>query len=262
MRRKAPIREVIVSDSVSKGVCIVTGAARGIGAATAIAAGRNGYAVCVNYVQAQAKAESVKLAIERAGGTAITVRADVCRENEIAALFATVDRVLGPVTALVNNAGMVGPRRAFAEVETDHFREVFDVNLLGTFLNTREAVRRMARSRGGQGGSIVNVSSMAVRSGGMRIACYVAAKAGIEGLTRALGAELAEEGIRVNAVSPGIIATDQQPLDDQAWRQRAVSTIPLGRFGMPEEIAQAILWLLSNEASYVTGTVLQVTGGR
>jgi NAD(P)-dependent dehydrogenase (short-subunit alcohol dehydrogenase family) len=223
---------------------------------------RQGYAVCVNYVKSESEAQVVRSAIEQAGGKAIAWRTDVSREDEVEALFAAVDRALGPVSALVNNAGVAGDRHAFVDVEAEHFRRMLDVHLLGTFFCTRAAVVRMAKSRGGSGGAIVNVSSTAARTGGMRLAPYVAAKAGIEGLTRALGAELAAEGIRVNAVAPGIIATAQQPLDDAQWRERAASTIPLGRLGAPEEVAEAILWLLSKEASYVTGTVLDVAGGR
>jgi NAD(P)-dependent dehydrogenase (short-subunit alcohol dehydrogenase family) len=262
MTQKVSAREVMVSDSARRGVCIVTGAARGIGAATALAAGRKGYAVCINHMRAEAEADAIRIAIEEAGAPAMTCRADVSREEEVAALFAAADRALGPVTALVNNAGIAGMRRAFAEIDVEQFQRVIAVNLLGVFLCTKEAVRRMAKSHGGAGGSIVNLSSSAVRTGGMRIAPYVAAKAGIEGLTRALAVELAKDGIRVNAVSPGIIATDQQPLDDAAWRERSTRTIPIGRLGTPEEVGHAILWLLSDDASYVTGTVLDVTGGR
>jgi len=251
-----------VADFRGKGVCVVTGAARGIGAATALAAGRKGYAVCVNYVKAQAEANAVRQAIEQMGVRAIASCADVSREQEVKALFSAVDEALGPVTALVNNAGAAGTRARLVDIEADHFRGILDINLLGTFLSTKEAVRRMAKSSGGGGGAIVNLSSTAVRTGGMRIAPYVAAKAGIEGLTRALGVELAEEGIRINAVSPGIIATEQQPLADEAWRRRVIATIPLARLGTADEVAQAILWLLSDEAAYVTGTVLDIAGGR
>jgi NAD(P)-dependent dehydrogenase (short-subunit alcohol dehydrogenase family) len=187
---------------------------------------------------------------------------DVSREDEVAALFAAVDRAFGPVTALVNNAGVASARGPFVDIEAEDFRRTLEIHLIGAFLCTKAAILRMATSRGGAGGAIVNLSSVAARTGGMRIAPYVVAKAGIEGLTRALGAELAAEGIRVNAVAPGIIATAQQPLDDAQWRERAASTVPLGRLGTPEEVAEAILWLLSPEASYVTGTVLDVAGGR
>jgi NAD(P)-dependent dehydrogenase (short-subunit alcohol dehydrogenase family) len=245
----------------SKGVCIVTGSARGIGAATALAAPRHGYAVCINYVDAREAAESVAADIRDKGGTAICLRADVSSAADVATLFATVDHELGPVTALVNNAGISGARRPIADMPPQDFARVVDTNLRGTFLCSQAAIARMARSRGGAGGAIVNLSTAAVRTGGRQIAAYVAAKAGIEGLTRALSIELAEEGIRVNAVAPGIIVTDQQP-DDEAWRVRAAAGVPLGRLGSPGEVADAIMWLLSEKAAYVTGTILGVTGGR
>ena len=245
----------------SRRVCVITGSARGIGAATALAVARTGYAVCINYLDAQAAAESVAANIRNIGGTALCIRADVSSHADVASLFATVDTELGPVSALVNNAGVSGGRQPLIEMRPQDFARVIDVNLRGTFLCSKEAAVRMARSRGGSGGAIVNVSTAAVRTGGRQIAAYVAAKAAIEGLTRALSLELAEEGIRVNAVAPGIIATDQQPGDD-AWRAQAAASVPLGRLGSPVEVAEAILWLISDKAAYVTGAVLGVTGGR
>ena len=244
------------------GVCLITGAARGIGAATALAAGRAGYDVCINYVTSAARAEQVRLAVEQAGGRAMTCHADVSREAEVERMFEAVDRSFGLITALVNNAGVASERHPFVDIESEQLRRVVEVNLLGTSYCIKAAIARMAKSRGGAGGAIVNLSSAAARTGGLRIAPYVAAKAGVEGLTRALAPELADEGIRINAVAPGIIATDQQPLDDAAWRQRASAAVPLGRLGSPEEVAQAILWLLSEEAAYVTGAVISVAGGR
>jgi NAD(P)-dependent dehydrogenase (short-subunit alcohol dehydrogenase family) len=246
----------------SRPVCIVTGAARGIGAATASLAARRGYAVCVNYTAAKGDAESLVAAIRHGGGEGMSFRADVGSAADVAALFAAVDRVLGPVSALVCNAGISGGRQPITETDPAAFQRVVDVNLRGTFLCIQEAARRMARSRGGGGGAIVTLSTAAVRTGGRQIASYVAAKAGVEGLTRALGPELAGEGIRINAVAPGIIATDQHPVDDAAWRVRAAASVPLGRIGTAEEVANAILWLLSEDAAYVTGSVLDVTGGR
>ncbi len=243
-------------------VCIVTGAARGIGAATALAAGRRGYAVCVNYAAAQDAADAIVAQILEEGGEAMSYRADVASAAEMTALFAAVDQALGAVAALVCNAGVSGGRHAVTEIDPGGFQRVVDVNLRGTFLCIQEATRRMARSRGGAGGAIVTMSSAAVRTGGRQIASYVAAKAGVEALTRALGPELASEGIRINTVAPGIIATDQQPLEDEAWRERAAASVPLGRIGTAREVADAILWLLSDDAAYVTGSVLDVTGGR
>lgn len=199
--------------------------------------------------------------IVRQGGRAIAVRADVAREDEVAALFAVVDRELGPVTALVNNAGIAAVRHPVVEIKPAELRRVIDVNLVGTFLCIQQAIRRMAVSSGGRGGAIVNLSSVAARSGGDRLSSYVAAKAAVDGLTMSLARELAIEDIRINAVSPGIIATDQQPLHDATWRAAAAARIPLGRLGTAEEVAEAILWLLSDEASYVSGSNLPVSGG-
>ena len=239
------------------GVCIVTGGGRGIGAAIARLAGRRGYAVCVNYVKDDAAAGEVVAAIEAAGGRALAVRADVSREDEVAALFAAAD-ALGPLTALVNNAGTPGVRAGVADLAPDAMRRAIDVNLMGVFLCTRAAVLRMARSRGGSGGGIVTVSSVATRTGGQNLSAYVAAKAGVEAMTRALGVELASDGIRINAVSPGFIATSQL---DMANREATEARIPARRIGTPKEVAEAALWLLSEEASYVTGAILPVTGG-
>jgi NAD(P)-dependent dehydrogenase (short-subunit alcohol dehydrogenase family) len=247
-----------LTESRRSKVCVVTGAARGIGAATALAAARRGYAVCINYVAADAEATAVRAAIEQQGGKAIAFRADVSRAADVASLFAAVDRALGPVTALVNNAGISGGRQDIADIDASLAQRVIEINLLGTLLCTKEAVKRM---KGSRAGAIVNLSTAAVRTGGTRIATYVAAKAGIEGLTRALAIELAGEGIRVNAVAPGIIATHQQP-SDEAWRVQAAAGVPLGRLGTAAEVADAILWLLSDSAAYVTGTVLGVAGGR
>lgn len=251
-----------MSEARKAGVCIITGAARGIGAATALAAGRAGYSVCINYVASAARAEQVRLAVEQTGAKAMTCCADVSREAEVDRMFEAVDRAFGPITALVNNAGTASERHAFVDTESEQLRRVVEVHLLGTSYCTKAAIARMAKSRGGRGGAIVNLSSSAARTGGLRIAPYVAAKAGVEGLTRALAPELADEGIRINAVAPGIIATDQQPLDDATWRERASAAIPLGRLGTPDEVARAILWLLSDEAAYVTGAVISVAGGR
>lgn len=242
-------------------VCLITGASRGIGAAAARLAAHRGYAVCVNFRSAADSAKAVVAEIEHAGGRAIALRCDVSQAGEVEALFAALDKEFGPVTALVNNAAIASARRPIWEFSADEIRAVIDVNLIGTLLCTQQAVKRMARSAGGSGGAIVNLSSAAVRTGGNRLSPYIAAKAGVEGLTVSLARELAMEGIRVNAVSPGIIATDQQPLHDEAWKNAAAARIPIGRLGAAEEVAEAIIWLLSDEASYVSGTVLAVAGG-
>jgi len=247
--------------TVSAKVCLVTGASRGIGAAAARLAARRGYAVGVNYRSAAESATAVVAEIERGGGRAVALRGDVSQADQVAAMFSALDKAFGPVTALVNNAAIASARRPIAEFSADEIHQVIDTNLIGTLLCTQQAVKRMARSAGGVGGAIVNLSSAAVRSGGNRLSPYVAAKAGVEGLTLSLARELATEGIRVNAVSPGVIATDQQPLNDDAWKKNTAARIPLGRLGTADEVAEAILWLLSDDASYVSGTVLAVAGG-
>ncbi|HUK60451.1 MAG TPA: SDR family oxidoreductase [Stellaceae bacterium] len=243
------------------GVCIVTGGGRGIGAAIARLAGRRGYAVCVNYLSNAAAAHEVAAAIEQGGARAIAVQADVSREDEVAALFKATDDALGPVTALVNNAGTAGTRAALADLESETLRRVIDVNLIGAFLCTRAAVLRMAQSRGGAGGAIVSLSSVVTRTGGHLLSPYAATKAAIEAMTHSLARELAADGIRVNAVSPGFIATDQLDMGNAAWKAATEARIPARRIGTPEEVAEAALWLLSDAASYVTGAVLPVTGG-
>ncbi len=242
-------------------VCIVTGGGRGIGAAIARLAGERGYGVCVNYLRDERAAREVVAAIEAGGARAIAVQADVSREDEVAALFKATDDALGRITALVNNAGTAGARANLAEIETDTLRRVLDVNLLGAFLCTRAAVGRMAKSRGGAGGGIVSVSSVVTRTGGHLLSPYAATKAGAEAMTRSLAPELAGDGIRINAVSPGFIATDQLDMGNAAWKAATEARIPARRIGLPEEVAEAVLWLLSDAASYVTGAVLAVTGG-
>jgi NAD(P)-dependent dehydrogenase (short-subunit alcohol dehydrogenase family) len=249
-------------DSTQQGVCLVTGAARGIGAATALRAARAGYAVVVNCRRADAAATAVADQIRADGGRALVMAADVSDPDQVRGMFEGIERDLGPVTALVNNAGISGGREKFTDIGIATLRRVVDVNLIGTVLCSQMAARRMMRSAGGAGGAIVNVSSQAVRTGGRNLAAYVASKAAVEGLTLALARELAAEGIRVNAVSPGIIATGQQPLDDPAWQASATARIPLGRIGGAEEVADTILWLLGPESSYVTGVVVPVAGGR
>jgi NAD(P)-dependent dehydrogenase (short-subunit alcohol dehydrogenase family) len=242
-------------------VCIVTGGGRGIGAAIARLAGKRGHAVCVNYLRDEAAARTVVAAIEADGARAIAVRADVSREDEVTALFKATDDALGPVTALVNNAGTPGLRGSLVDIETDVLRRVIDVNLVGAFLCTRAAVARMARSHGGNGGSIVTLSSVATRTGGHLLSPYVAAKAATEAMTRSLAVELAPDGIRINAVSPGFIATEQLDMGNAAWKAATEARIPAGRIGTPDEVAEAVLWLLSDAASYVSGAIIPVTGG-
>lgn len=245
-------------------VAIITGGGRGIGAATARLAGARGYAVCVNYQRNEAAAREVAKAITDAGGRAIAVAADVSNEGDVVRLFETVDWELGTVTALVNNAGILERQMRVDEMDAGRIRRVFDTNVVGAFLCAREAVRRMSTNRGGRGGAIVNVSSGAARWGSPdEYVDYAASKGAVDTMTVGLAKEVAGEGIRVNAVRPGLVATDIHAAGGEPGRvERLKATVPLGRGGQPEEVAAAILWLLSDEASFTTGAIIDVSGGR
>ncbi|MBO0726791.1 MAG: SDR family oxidoreductase [Blastocatellia bacterium] len=243
---------------------IITGGSRGIGAATAKLAGARGYDVCVNYLRNQVAANAVVDAIERAGGKAIAVAADVAAESEVARLFETVDKVLGTVTALVNNAGILDRQARLEEMSAVRLNRIFATNITGCFLCAREAVRRMSTRHGGPGGAIVNVSSGAARLGSPgEYIDYAASKGAIDTLTIGLAQEVATEGIRVNAVRPGFIYTDIHASGGEPGRvDRVKEFAPMRRGGHPEEVANAILWLLSEEASFSTGAFIDVTGGK
>jgi NAD(P)-dependent dehydrogenase (short-subunit alcohol dehydrogenase family) len=247
-----------------KRVAIITGASRGIGAATAILAGSRGYAVCVNYLRNPDSAREIVAAIKAAGGQAIAVGADVAVEADVVRLFQTVDRELGPVTALVNNAGILEKQMRVEAMDAERIRRVLDTNVVGAFICAREAVRRMSTKHGGKGGAIVNVSSGAARLGSPdEYVDYAASKGAVDTLTIGLAKEVAAEGIRVNGVRPGLIMTDIHAAGGEPGRvARMKSSVPLGRGGMPEEVATAILWLLSDEASFTTGASIDVCGGR
>ena len=246
------------------GILLVTGAGRGIGAATATLAARRGYAVCVNYLHNQAAAMRVVDAIEHEGGRAIAVAADVSVEAEVLRLYESIDQQLGPVTALVNNAGILERQARVQSIDAARLQRVFATNVIGSFLCAREAVLRMSTAHGGRGGAIVNVSSVAARTGSPNeYVDYAASKGAIDSFTRGLAAEVASEGIRVNAVRPGFIHTDMHASGGEPDRiERVKASVPLGRGGQAEEVAQAILWLLSAEASYTTGAFIDVAGGR
>ncbi len=245
-------------------VLLVTGASRGIGAATALLAAARGYDVCVNYRVDQAAAERIVRQIHSAGVRAVAVRADVARESEVERLFETCDRELGPVSGLVNNAGILEQQMRLETMDAARLRRVFDTNVVGAFICCREAVRRMSTKRGGAGGAIVNVSSGAARIGAPNeYIDYAASKGAVDTLTIGLAREVATEGIRVNAVRPGFIYTDIHASGGEPNRVDRVKTlVPMQRGGTADEVASAILWLLSDEASYTTGALIDVAGGK
>ncbi len=245
-------------------IVLITGGSRGIGAATALLAAQRGFAVAVNYGSNALAADEVVRQIRAAGGTAISVQADVADEAQIMAMFARVDSQLGPLTALVNNAGVVDVAARVDEMRLARLRRMFDINVMGTILCAREAVRRMSTRHGGAGGAIVNVSSVAARLGGSgQYVDYAAAKGAVDTFTVGLAKEVATEGIRVNAVRPGIIDTDIHASGGQPDRVRRMAPlVPMQRAGTAAEVARAILWLMTDESSYSTGSLVDVAGGR
>jgi NAD(P)-dependent dehydrogenase (short-subunit alcohol dehydrogenase family) len=248
----------------TQSVTLVTGGGRGIGAACALLAAQRGDAVALSYRDNKAAAGGVVRSIEQAGGRAIAVRADVAVESDVVALFATVDRELGRLTGLVNNAGVVAPARRVDQYELERLQRVFATNVIGSFLCAREAVRRMSTRYGGAGGAIVNVSSAASRLGSPNeYVDYAASKGAVDTMTIGLAKEVAAEGIRVNAIRPGLIYTDIHASGGESGRvERLKDMVPMRRGGTPEEVANAVLWLMSDEASYLTGALVDVSGGR
>ncbi len=243
---------------------IVTGASRGIGAAIARLVGANGFPIAVNFLTNRAAAEDVVREIASGGGQAIAIQGDVSREEEILRLFKTTVRELGPIGGLVNNAGATGGLFRVEAVPAKAIAQVLATNVAGTMLCSREAVRRMSVRHGGAGGSIVNISSLAARTGGAgEWVHYAASKGAIDSFTIGLAREVASEGIRVNAVAPGLIETELHAANGVPDRlSRLAPTIPMGRPGTALEVAQGVLWLLSAAASYTTGTILEIGGGR
>ncbi|HWL79660.1 MAG TPA: SDR family oxidoreductase [Roseomonas sp.] len=242
------------------GVLVITGASRGIGAATARLAAAQGWRVVGTYLERRAPAEAVAAEIRAAGGDALMLQADTTVEADVARIFDEAEARFGKVTGLVNNAGMNGGPTTVADLSTAELRRLIDINVTGTFLCAREAVRRMATDRGGPGGAIVNLASVAaVRGSAGERVHYAASKGAVVSMTIGLAQEVARSGIRVNAVSPGLTETEMNPPDRLA---RLVPTVPIGRVAAPEEVARVILFLLSDAASYMLGVNVTVSGGR
>ncbi len=240
-----------------KGCLIVTGASRGIGAACAIRAARDGWDVVVNYARDRDSAESVVASITAASGRALAVGADVATEAEVRTLFDKAEAAFGPVRGVIANAGIIGAKSAFAEIDLDRWGRVLATNTTGSFLTLREAVRRM------ENGSIVAMSSMAAPLGGAgEVVDYAASKGAVESMVLGLAGEVAAQGLRISAIRPGLIDTEMQAAIDPARLARLAATVPMGRAGTAAEVAEAAVWLLSDAASYVTGAILPVSGGR
>lgn len=246
-----------------KPVIVITGGSSGIGAATALLAAQRGYDVCFSYHSKEANAQDVAAKIRALGADVIFAQADISREADVLNLFAQVDANFGRVDALVNNAGILY-KKLFSDIKVSDLEKLFSVNVIGSFICAREAVKRMSTSNGGSGGAIVNVSSIAARVGSpFEYIDYAATKGAIDTFTMGLAKEVVDEGIRVNAVRPGIIATLIHAKGGEPGRvERLASVIPMKRAGTVDEVARSILWLLSDEASYITGTLLDVGGGR
>lgn len=246
------------------GTLIVTGGSRGIGAAIAMLAAKRGYGVAVNFATGEVEAKKVVDGIVASGGRAVAIQGDVSREEDILRLFESAECDLGPIKALVNNAAITGGFARVEEVSSAAIAKVLAVNVSGTILCSREAVRRMSAKRGGTGGAIVNISSIAARTGAAgEWVHYAASKGAVDSFTVGLAREVATEGIRVNAVAPGLVETGLHAANGEPGRlHRLMGTIPMGRPGMPNEVAEGVLWLLSPAASFTTGAILEIGGGR
>ncbi|MCF6323382.1 MAG: SDR family oxidoreductase [Gammaproteobacteria bacterium] len=245
-------------------IVLITGGSRGIGASTALLAAKSGWNVCISYINQQASAASIVNEIKYGGNKAIAVKANIGSEQEIMALFEKIDAEFGRLDALVNNAGIITPIAQLVEMDAARLQSVFNINVVGTFLCTREAIKRMSTKKNGNGGSIVNVSSAAARIGSPNeFIDYAASKGAIDSMTLGLSKEIAAEGIRVNAVRPGLINTELHADTGEPDRvEKLENFIPMKRPGSADEVAKAIVWLMSDDASYVNGALLDVAGGR
>lgn len=243
---------------------LITGSSRGIGASTALLAAKQGYQVCVNYLYNQKAADLIVAEIRKNGGHAIAYQADASSESDVISMFSKVDADFGGISALVNNSGILETQSRVDLMDTNRLIRVINSNIMSCFLCSKEAIKRMSKLYGGTGGAIVNVSSIAAKTGSPNeYVDYAASKGAIDSLTIGLSKEVAEEGIRVNAVRPGFIYTDIHASGGEPGRvDRIKSTVPMKRGGQPEEVAKAIMWLISDEASFSTGTFIDVTGGR
>jgi NAD(P)-dependent dehydrogenase (short-subunit alcohol dehydrogenase family) len=247
----------------SKKIVVITGGSRGIGAATAKLFAKNGYSVCINYLSNEVEAQKIVDAINDTGGRCLAIQADISKEKEIVSLFEKIDERLGTLSVLVNNAGVLKKQCRLEELTENRLNEIFRVNVTGSFLCAREAVKRMSTKHGGRGGAIVNVSSMAALKGSPNeYVDYAASKGAIDTMTRGLSLEVASESIRVNGVRPGLIYTEMHASGGEAGRvDRLKANIPMKRGGESIEIAEAIYWLASDKASFSTGAILDVSGG-
>ena len=245
-------------------VAIITGASRGIGAATAIRLASDGYDICVNYVSNENAANDIVDQVKSKGVRCIAVQADISQEEDVKRLFSTVDKELGTLSVLVNNAGILFPQSKVSQMDATRINQVLSINVTGSFLCCKEAILRMSNEQGGSGGVIVNVSSAASRIGSANeYVDYAASKGAIDTLTLGLSKEVANEGIRVNSVRPGFIYTEMHASGGEPERvERIKNTLPLNKGGKPEEVAAAIAWLVSDESSYTTGAFIEVSGGR
>jgi NAD(P)-dependent dehydrogenase (short-subunit alcohol dehydrogenase family) len=243
---------------------LITGGSRGIGRAACLLAGQRGWSVGVNYLKDEKSADAVVAEVERLGGKAVALRGDVAREDDVIAMFEAATKAFGTLDGVVVNAGVAAPNSKLVDMTVERMRNVFDVNVLGAFVCAREGARRMNKSLGGRGGSIVLISSVAARIGGPEIYIdYAASKAAVDALALGLSKELGREGVRVNSIRPGVIETEIHGTYGDADRPYKIGpTVPLGRPGKAEEIGETIVWLLSDASSYVTGAIIDVAGGR